>query len=222
MKGLWKENMSGWDAKGNKRKKQTRKQTVKDNYEFLSGAKDDVLAAAGILTTDKKFLLINEYKESEAIFHRVFKIRVIRGAYNNYSWTTSYDAYQQTDYYGKLWWRCSKTHEWICAIDKKSRYDYKDVEVIREIETLVIRNDNPKWYSTFSDFHNTGDKEFYYGKELGFQGKWWRRGNPGKKYWSNYSNRSKRRNSKAYCNKSYWDTEIKTNALDKSIAWAIC
>lgn len=218
MKGLWKENLGGWNAKGGKRKKQTRKQTLKDSYDYLSKTPDDRLEADGILVYDKKFLLINEYKESEAIFLRVFKIRVSNG---RYAWTSTsaYDAYQQTDYYGKVWWRCSKTHEWICAADKKSKYDYKDVEVIREVETLVIRNDDPKWYSTFSEF--TGDAEFYYGKELGFQGKWWRRGNPRKKYWSNYSNRVERRNSFDYCKKGDWDTEVQKGHYSKSIAWIL-
>ena len=35
MKGLWKENLCGYDRKGNKRKKQTRHYTLKDNVQAI-------------------------------------------------------------------------------------------------------------------------------------------------------------------------------------------
>jgi len=207
MKGLWKEKLSGYNHKGEKRKKTKRKHILKDNIKYhikanTHGRKNKLNVEEYIYSIKKK---INKelFVKLSLISHTKYKIDFF---YNKNTLAFLYKG-NWYDYY---------TQEIIKSSFIKELYfvEYIYLDWDRSVEKYV-----EKKYSTYRNKVNY----FLYGRPLpkdfynifGFYSA--RR----RKYIQINANRKDRRLLKQWLSNNNFDKPIKTHALSKSIAWEV-
>jgi len=207
MKGLWKEKISGYNFKGDKRKKTKRKHILKDNIKYHIKANNH---------DRKNRLNVEDYiytvkrKNNKELFVKLSLI--------------SYEKYKNDFFYIK---------NTLAFLYKGNWYDYYTKEILKGsfinelyfIENIYLDWDNclDKYIEKRYSVYGTKVNYFLYGKPLpkdfynmfGFYSV--RR----KKYIQTNANRKDRRLLKQWLSNNDFDKPIKTHALSKSIAWEV-
>jgi len=219
MKGLWKENISGWNSKNTKRKKQTRKHTLKDNGRIINN-----LFNKKSLKTKKIFRIENKVENimtyGEYYPKQYKEIKSVKTYYINW-YGKEYEAYKFKD----IWYDINTNKE--IKPFKISQWDeyMKQPIIVKYIDTYdfddeIGRNKANKKHDFICGNYN--QKEFIYDKILPS----WKKMtfyNNGKrrKFAQKKANRRDRQYIKKWINNSDFDAEIKTHDLSKSILYEI-
>lgn len=205
MKGLWKENLGSWNHKDTKRKKQTRKHTLKDNIKVL--IKEE----------------INYYKEGECelvlpkpVYEDCGVVEVWNVMFSKYEYFFDYSKPRRAYYIPQLGWFDDYTNN---SIDKPF---HKKVELVgkkfvKYPRPIKVKSGYRKNILTF------GGEVFLYGKPLPVD--YWRmfgfRSTRRRKWIQRYVNKKERRAVRDWVTKADWNREIPTHSLSKSIAWMV-
>jgi hypothetical protein len=224
MNGLWKENLSGYDRKGNKRKKHTRKHTLKDKVKplikkfYYKDIDNDV-----IHNDANRFEYVKPKKTfKQSGWVETWRVRVERiiswrkPSYDSVYLIRNWSENIRTAYNVNGIWYDEYSHEKIDGDIVPLHFLFK--EEVEYDEPIEIK----KSYGWKPSFEN---EIFIYGKPLcedwhNQYGFWSTRR---RKYAQTYANRKTRAKAKNWLNKKDWnqETEIKNHSLEKSIAWEI-
>jgi len=216
MTGTWKENVSSYH-KDCRRKKQSRKHTLKDKVKPLvkkfkyKNIDTDFIFSDGIVITKP------EPKTKQSGFVDTFKIEVQRSlneveSDEGYLYTR-FSSKVRTAYYANGWYD-EYTDEPI----------YGDVKKLSFIWSKEVQYDKPavirdrRWYSA-----SYVDTIYIYGKPitsnwLNHYGFW---SSKSRKPAAKMANRIGRAKCREWIHNAVWDAPIKNYALEKSIAWEI-
>lgn len=197
MKGLWKENVSSYNHKGIRRKKTTRKHNIKDNIKALVkiNRKENYNKS---IRLEGQFEVIQEYKNK-----KTEKIQVLLLTLNS-------SKKEVIGYFNK-----GKLYDYFNHNELK----YSSFIIIKELDYFFIENKVKPRIRTYKRngayvvYNCVLNKKFW--NIYGFYSSSLR------KFFGNYSNRTKRRNVKKFIREGDFDKEIKGNSLDKSIEWTI-
>lgn len=230
MQGLWKEDISGWDRKGNKRKKTTRNHNIKDralsimknfeeNEDLTTNCrkryKPEILTSSTIVEHTYTGSFYNT-KTSYPEYVQIWKIRYFYGKENE---SVVCEAFLD----GREWkMRDKQTVRNAHSISFKDDYD-SFVEKIRPIEIFKPDWSKERTYNKKVTVSLSSDgTTMLWGKPL-LDWKRWTLFNDGKrrKYAQQTAHRADRAITRAWITKGKWDTEMKTHALSKSILWEI-
>ena len=227
MNGTWKENVSGYDRKCSKRKRQTRKHTLKDKAKALirrfkfNDIENDVIRYETKLeyTSDesiiKKSGWVDEY---EIEVSTIVDTKIIndvtldnctcslKTAYlENDSW---YDVYTNELIVNNARKNSKSKVRIICFLGKKEKifnkpkiiknYFFKDKYILTS-NTFIYNKPIPKNFWHIYGFYSSRAR----------------------KHIQRRVNHIDRQRLKMYLTKGDWDLEIKTHALSKSIAWEV-
>jgi len=233
MKGIWKNALSGYDRKGNRRKKQTRHHFVKDNAQLLrrrhhkfNHLSSDKFRIEGDTITVGTFAEMNG-KIKVVQKTNVYKILVSFKCKKTKTFKSIKTlAYQKatSKIYSSVWFDY-KTDKPLKKVIGINHYDiFYDVKILNFIEVkeldwerVVEKN---KSIVTKENLYNRCTKEFIYGKivyghEINYSdGK-------RRKIAQKYINGITRASVRNWISKMDWDSERKTHPLEKSLAWEI-
>ena len=221
MNGTWKENVSGWDRKGNKRKKQSRKHTLKDKVKPLirkfhyNEEYNDTIWIEG----DANYIKPEKYIYKKSGFIETWSIEVSRYIgqkvcedylLSEYSYNNRV-AYQTID--DK--WYDEYTNEPIDGIVKKLHFKYKEEVTFDEPVKIYV--------GTWSRKPSTDETIFIYGKPItdnytNQYGFWSARR---RKWIQTSAHRKDRALLRQYISNSDWNKDVKTHPLSKSISWEV-
>lgn len=214
MKGTWKNNLSGWNLKDSKRKKQTRKHFFRDNGKYYSKHDEDCkscrIEGAVEVTSEK------EYKYGKTI--NIYKIKISKYSDSlGEKFSYRYGYLKEISKFQKEWYDAFTGNKiytfgvWDITIEYIAWTKYEHFE-----EPVIVKKPNYcflRWNTTESLFVH--DKPYYH----------WERYNGFKDYprkWAqkevNRSNRAKLRN---YIKKGDWNKIPKEHPCTKSIDWMI-
>jgi len=227
MQGTWKENIGGWNAKGYKRKKQTRKNTIKDkgrailrNFseenDIRVGRKSD-----DTILTNSSITKYISYHSNKVISLpktvKLFKIRVWIEEEND-----KYISYPFRAYFFNGEWFDEHNIKVFNNIGS-ALIKYSHVEKIKLIGLFnPIQNDNKKKEDKISISYFAEGTTYLYGKPLPDYQRYKLYGyGKRRKIAQGIANSSDRVAIRDFISKFDWDKEIKTHALSKSIAWEI-
>jgi len=206
MNGLWKENLGGWNHKGQKRKKQKRKHTIRDRARALLKVQErkDI----GIWEEGEV-----EFKKPEKIFKNNFYIEIWRVKFlkSDYSKYIYRDAY----FWNNCWY-----NEYT---DEPIHYSFvKKVDFLYATELVFDKpieiKENP--FRGYSFYVST--TTFIFGKPLPNWKKWTLYNDGRRRKFAQKQAHSKdRAKLREWISKGDWDSEIKTHALSKSILWEV-
>jgi hypothetical protein len=222
MNGTWKENLGGYDRKGNRRKKHRRKHTLKDKVKPLikkfhyNDIDNDV-----IHNDANRF----EYVKPEKTFKQsgwveTWRIRVERtlswkkDSYDSIYSTRNWSENIRTAYNVNGIWYDEFNHEKIDGEIVPLDFLFKREVIYDEpVELKDFRGWSPKFQNEI----------FIYGKPLcenwhNQYGFW---STKSRKYAQKYANKRTKMNIKTWIVKGDWDTVPKSHDLEKSIAWEI-
>jgi len=232
MNGLWKETVSGWDRKGNKRRKQTRNNTIRDKARqiiHIYSEENDV--------NDK----YSRKSDKAVLTNSAITVHKFTGSSYMSSTRTKYPEYVQMwkirYHYGSL--GESKVCEaflnngkWLLRDKHTLSYSF-EVSWFKQREEFVERicpldMFKPDWTkeraykNRKSENINVYGTTYLYSKPLPD----WKRStfyDDGKrrKYAQKYANSMDRQKIREWIGHKDWDKEVKTHALSKSILWEI-
>jgi len=225
MQGTWKENIQGWNTKDSKRKKQSRKHTLKDRAKWhikhTRWNRNQDSAATYVEGSSKKEIYLVENR-------RQFKVEVWTIDVDNYDYKKTlksirfrrvpegffkgntkiayewrgfwYDYYTAKPYRGLIK-KLNKIDEEFVEWDKHiPKYEEVEFELGAEVETIYLYNKPiPVDYYNMFGFYTTRRRKFV----------------------QKMVNKMDRARVREWVSRENWDTEIKTHALSKSIAWEI-
>jgi hypothetical protein len=220
MKGTWKENVGGY-TKDNKRKKQSRKHTLKDcakwHISHTDSYREGKESPSTILNGDveiqgktipaKKQWIINIY--SIDVDNYNYKEKTPDDVFEGFFEGNNRVAYE---YHGKF-------------------YDiYDNSEIQGKIKILnLIDTEYIDWDKDLPDIKErvwkpaTKTTIFLYGKPL--PADYWNMfgfySSRARKYWQKAVNKMDRQRVREYISNEDWDIDVKTHALSKSIDWEI-
>lgn len=219
MNGYWKNSIGGWNHKDSKRKKQTRKNYIRDRGKILH--------KLFIRDSKKRERLVNEdiYRvENEVTYIRTYGHiwpEMLKPKNTVEVWKVLYNdkIYIVWEHYGSYY--DDVTNEYI---DFKIEFDSHN---FRKIELLdIVGYDNSgeleKANKVFNSLYrcNLTKKEFFLGKPLLKKDINWddgkRRG-----YYQKEAHSKDRASLRDWISKGDWDSEIKTHADSKSIDWSV-
>jgi len=228
MNGTWKENISGYDRKGNKRRKQSRKHTLKDKakwhikHTIYSKQTNNKLSNKTYIEGNVEFIpaMVKNHKE---LYVDVWTVDV-----DNYDYSKTLDEYcflPPAGYfegnnkiafeYNNAWYDIY-THTYIKGI----------IKPLNKIDTIYLNwDENKPKIVEYKGYCGVDTKEtiYLYNKPLSV--KFWNiygfYSTKARKYAQKKVNHIDRQNVRTYISESNWDKEIKTHALSKSIAWEI-
>jgi len=229
MQGIWKENLGGWNAKGNKRRKQTRNHTIKDkaigiikNYSEEHSDTESYKSDKNILTNSTITIHNTYWKRETKILPAIVKVFKIRLYYDDIDGTPIKKVFRAFEVNG-LW----LTEDCI-SIFKSLGLSWKQKHHAFVEKVKLIGEVRPDWTQikesniSFNTSYYPEGTTYLYNKPL-YDWKRWRLYNHGKrrKYALNKANSADRMALRTFiCNKN-WDTEIRTHALSKSILWEV-
>jgi len=226
MNGTWKENIAGWNLKDCKRKKQTRKHTLKDKAKWHI-KHSDIGWKAKKGSSRTKIEGAIEYipdtvKVKKELYVPVFVVDV-----DNYNYTETlgddyrvkpegfFEGNNRTAFRYRNAWYDIYTYEKIEGI----------IKPLNEIDTIYLPWDENLQDTEDRSYYRASTTEtvFLYGKPLPVDfwkifGFW---STKGRKYAQKKANRADRMAIKTWLGNKDISKEIKTHALSKSIAWEI-
>jgi len=219
MQGIWKENISGYNKKGFKRKKFSRKHTLKDKAKWHITNCDARKGKAISNRTkwENKYEFIGQKVKTEReIFVDVYKIKVLGSiegvdcSFIEKETKKTRIAFSYRDH-----WYDFYTKELI----------NKCVKELVKIETMYINWDQNKDKYRNLRFFSYGNKDrlFLYGKPLvvDYYNTYGFYSTKDRIYAQTRANRMDRRRIKIWIDNRDYDKEVKTHALSKTIAWEI-
>lgn len=225
MQGTWKENISGWNQKDSKRKKQSRKHTLKDKAKTLikkfkyKNIKNKVIWDEGGVEFIKDSSC---FKQSGWVESWKVEVETYIGKYKFY-WNSDYFQNRYSYSVRTAYWN----NGWFDDYDntpisgpgvkvKKLNFLYKE----------EIKYDTPieiKPYRGYRSTAATKETVFIYGKPICVD--YWNKyrfwSTKRRKYGQQLVNRKERSAIRDWVKKEDWESEIPTNDLTKSIAWLV-
>ena len=226
MKGSWKNSVGGWNLKDSKRKTQTRKNQLSDNGTYLYYHGEEANVSPSVYRNENEYItsgpgwMMTPYKFLDLQEYITFcQIQVFSKTYLAYNWKGAWHdeftgdrirtyALKDEEYLmGGSYPKILKSFETIKVSWDEDRIKASE-EIVQEeyyrkyrwrlIPSVVFMYNRPllKREVNFSD-----------GKR--------------RKYAQKKANGMDRGNTRAWINKGDWDSEMKTHALSKSIAWEI-
>lgn len=207
MTGLWKENIGGWNAKNQKRKKQSRKHTLKDKGKVLIKA-----------FHKGKPVDVREEYEIEHILTDPPQKRS--------DWCELWSVRKTKNHFckiGKSFYAIKYGDKWFNHVTYKELPDSREIVALdfigkEEFEKDPVEEKSSRsylWAATKTTYYIYG-KPVEKWKERSFYSHGHRRLDAQKKV-----TRRNRARLKTWISKADWDKEIKTHALSKSISWEI-
>jgi len=206
MNGLWKEKLGGWNAKGCRRKSQSRKNTLRDKGRALIHAQDK-RKDVGIWEEGDIEYINKEPSFKYSDWSEIWSVAVAKDI--NYS--KSFYAILYKDV-----WYDYITYEMLKEQQLIKKLDFIEKEEFQFENPIERKNDNGYlWASAKSTM-------FIYGKPISN----WKRltfYNDGKrrKIAQKIASSKDRALLRTWINKGDWDAEIGSHALSKSILWEI-
>ena len=228
MQGVWKENVSGYDRKGNKRKKQNRKHLLKDKAKWhikhtiynkqIASKKSNRTYIEGDIDFTPPMV-----KNNRELYVDVWVVDI-----DNYNYSKSLGEYcfiiPDGHFEGNNRTAFEYNNSWYDIYTKKIIKGI--IKPLTKIDTIYLDWDENK--PKIVEYHGycgaaTKETIFLYGKPLPV--KFWNifgfYATKDRKYAQKKVNHIDRQNLRTYIAKGDWDVEIKTHALSKSIAWEI-
>ena len=220
MQGKWKNDLGSWNSKDTKRKSQTRNQYLKDRGLWYSRSdyKDLPIHNIRVENEVQHFDEEKVYKKSGWI--ETWRISVSRYTgqvddYNSLFIESIYSGNIRTAYWNNGW-RDEYTNEPIIGDIRKLSFLWKE-EVQFDIPEEEPKRKRQSWYySSSKEILFIDDKPVSSWKRWTFYNDGKRR-----KFAQKYATSMDRQNTRNWITKEEWDTEIKTHALSKSIAWEV-
>ena len=212
MQGIWKENISGY-TKDSKRKKQSRKHTLKDKAKWH--IKHTQYSRKGKCESNKTFVegdilvVPDQIKQHKELYINICLISVIYDTFD-FSYSKIKLVFQyRNDYYDFY------TKELITrSTDLLTVLDIMYLDWDEDLELI----DRPGYYGS-----STRETLFLYGRPLPVD--YWNMfgfySTKDRKIAQKKANSMDRQRVREYISKFDWDAEIKTHALSKSILWEI-
>ena len=231
MQGTWKENLSGYDRKGNLRRRHTRKHTLKDKAKALYKRSDDIPDDIVVDYSDKYENIVDTVMKNGELTN-IYRIRVERiyGYYTSpYANILSplYSYSVKTGYLFDNYWRDWIDDSIICPIKRGTALAKIDQKFIEYTES---RSSQQQLFS-FSKFRGplfcrgTSRDLYIYGKPMleKFFSLYWRGSHPRrKKFLKRFIHKIVRHRAKEWIKKDEFDRSFpKNHALEKSIAWEL-
>jgi hypothetical protein len=239
MNGLWKENISGWNNKDTKRKKQTRKHYLRDkgrliNNNFGRFSKKNLKNDSIYRVENEQEILYNRYESMDIKkYAEVFKISLVYYELDeNYIEDKNREVHKElyvyTDpneyHYSKVFYEETSKKELneYLGLYFTQKYNITEIkETGRKVETdwEILKE---KYDIDTTHLFWTTEKIFMYNKPLSD----WKLNSfycDGKrrKYAQKIAHSKDRQNLRYWLSKEDWDAEIKTHALSKSILWEV-
>lgn len=208
MQGTWKENLSGYDKKGNKRKKCSRKHTLKDKKYAIHKNKLNIV-------TDGDVEIIPETKLEYGELAKTYLVSV-----EKYDWDgekRSKSRLART--FDDVIWYDEYTLEYIDNTVRKINFEYSEFIEYNEPKKVHVYSEYRFYYSYVS----TNTLDFIYGKPYDEGGDIWPNfiTRSSKKWYKQHANRKTRSRLKNWLRKKDYDSEIKTHCYEKSIKWHV-
>jgi len=232
MNGLWKENVSGWDRKGNRRRKTSRNNTIRDKGRAILRNFDETEDIPRNHRCRNKPEILTNSTITEHTYSGSF-YGYTNGSYPEYVKTFKVRVHYKTflsDVENTITFEAFFNNGKWCTTDKRDIFrlvsaTYKDffVEKVRMTGELRLDWTKEKTRNNKVSVNNHGEGTTYlYGKPLPD----WKRMtlyNDGKrrKYAQKYASSMDRQNIRKWCDARDWDAEVKTHALSKSVLWEI-
>ncbi len=217
MNGTWKDDVSGWNNKDTRRKKQTRKTYLKDRGLYLSRKEP-----LGIVRYESTVEHIEEeYKYKRSGFVETWKIEVETFVRSITNWNSIFvqnicSTNIRTAYNFNGVWYDEYTNEIIKGTVKKLDFLWKkEIEIDQPKKVPKRRN----WvWSRYS----SSNKMFINNKPVESWFRWtWYDDGKRRKVAQKIANSKDKTALRNWIAKEDWDAEIKTHALSKSIAWEV-
>ena len=206
MNGKWKSDVSGWNHKDSRRKKQTRNSILKDRGLYFSRKEPKESVR---LESEVEFIedTIVKYGESKSIY----KIKINK-------------SYNGEHSFRKAWYYGSGSHkEWYDAITNQPIHGWgHQIEIVEELWQEYTHYQKPRVYSSGYRGLYTKSQMFLYDKPVQNWKRWTFYGDgKRRKYAQKYANSMDRNNLRTWITRGDWDLEMKTHALSKSVAWEV-
>lgn len=206
MKGLWKEKLSGWNQKGERRKRQNRKHSLKDNFDYIE-------KAAYRDIDNKNYKWEGSYEPLiEEVVKYGYQVDVYIAEVSSF-WHSKDFVYEK--------------NKKVCKEVGKSFYkDYETKENLRQLSVKVkkelgrefIKYDEPITFLIKEVLHNPG-KLFVYGKPV--DKKKWYRGTRRRKWTQRFLNKDMRSKVRKYIHNENWDDVIDSIAEKNTVNWLV-
>lgn len=210
MKGTWKQELGGWNHKDSRRKKQTRKNFLRDNGRYYTMHAEECNSCR--TEGEVEVGTIDTFKHGET--KNIYKIRINKYM-DNYSLRTAY--FTGLLHYDPRWYDAF-THEYI---DMWGRGKF---EILGIAWTEYTHYDEPKIVNRGYRYSGRGwYKETLFVAGLPYYD--WDRWNQCKDFntkWATKSvNRANRAKVRTYLEHGDWDAEIKQHPCTKTVAWMV-
>jgi len=222
MNGIWKENLSGYDRKGQKRKRTTRKNIIRDKAKALI-KHFDYLNVENYIDTDNyrnESLSIAVFKPippSKPEFADIYSIKLSWEDFFSNQWSMFEEAYFKDG----LWYDINHSEVFY----KHSIYSSltSDIEIVKKLKNVQLKynDNNDSLYKKRNIIISTGET-FIYDKPFASWEKW-KLYSDGKrrKIAQKLAHHKDRQYLKQWVKKQDWDSNIKTHPLSKSILWEV-
>lgn len=232
MQGTWKENVSGWDRKGNRRRKTTRNSTIKDKARQIIriyseendvndkySKKSDKAVLTNSAITKHEFTGSSYRSSTRTKYPEYVQMWKIRYHYGSLNESKVCEAFLEN---GKWLLRDKHTLSYSFGVSWFKQRD-EFVEKIRPLEMFKPDWNKERAYENKKSVnYNVYGTTYFYGKPLPSWKKWTLY-DDGKrrKIAQKHAHSMDRQNIRKWIHDEDWDAEVKTHALSKSIAWEI-
>ena len=221
MNGTWKENLSGYNHKGQRRKKQTRKHILKDkikplikNFYFKN---KEIEKEKFFIENQVEYIDNEQTKKKRNITIKIYKIEVIRyyGELCNSRYSTNIrEAYKSVNggYYD------------LYNFEPIIGNEIKELSLIDTEEFEVEQKDNSKKNNKpITYFYYNSKIYFIYGKPLekDFFNIYGFNSCKRRKYCKKLANKRTRKNIKTWLKKGDFDKPHKNHFMEKSTSWCV-
>lgn len=243
MQGYWKNNVQGWDRKGNKRKKQNRNTFLKDKGRALLKTYSYKERKVNEEKYRNETVMVYTYTGSRYGGDRplpktagVYKVRVYfpKEGVDTYRWNwyetedtevVSIKAYKKgITAYNEHWYE-AETHKPIREFLELTYRQYWKIEVFEVHKLGEIELDWTKELERRNKVHTSEIEEgtdYIYGKPVPAWQKWtWYNDGKRRKVCQGLANSADRAAVRTYIENEDWDAEIRTHACSKSIGWCV-
>jgi len=212
MQGLWKEKLSGYDRKGLKRKKITRKHILKDKAKWHIINSDN---SKQIREEPGNLIYIRKIKNKRNFYAELWLIKEDISKYPLNILLKKKNKTKAAFFYKNKWFDyfTKEPIEYNIIKIYKIKNIFANLLMENKSKYRIIKKDYSPTNSIYFLYNKPLNKNFYY--EFGFWTSRYR------KYAQNKANRKDRRIVKDWIRKGNFEKELKSHNLSKSIAWEV-